>query len=263
MKKTVIRALTHVLAILCITAVFSGCASTIQSESDSLAEAVKDTETVSACLYSEDEDVLILSGGNMLADMIAGDWQKRSGIGDGEKVLSVTVSTQYEVCFFDDGTAMIYYGYCGVFEKDRQYFDVSLDAGLDALLGYVKENGIVIKCNSESFAAAIEKTDKINAFTDDDSSFALSDGKELAALMHGDWEKRSDKGNGKKILTVELPMEYGVSFFDDDTAVIYCTKLNKGRQYFGISLDTGVDSLVKYVKENGTVIEDGDETTAK
>lgn len=258
MKRSSAKIILLLLAVLAVLLVFSGCSSTVQCEKDSLTDAVKraDKFSLSACVYSDGEDILMLPGGDELADFIQGDWKARSGKGDGDKVLSVTVSTQYEVCFFDNGTAMIYYGYCGVFEKDRQYFDVSLNTGLDALVDYVNNTGIVIKYDIKSFTDAVEKTDKASAFTsNDDNAVELTDGKTLAAFMRGDWEKRSDKGTGEKLLSIELPMQYGVSFFDDDTAMIYCNELKKGKQYFDVTLDTDLYSLVEYVEENGTVVD--------
>lgn len=145
MKRLIAKIILLLWAVSAVLLVFSGCSSTVQCEKDSLINAVKEADKVSACIYSDEENTLILKGGNSLSELMQGEWEERNGVGDGEKILSVIVSTQYEVCFFDDGTAMIYYGYCGVFEKDRQYFNVSLDTGLDSLVEYVKENGTVIE----------------------------------------------------------------------------------------------------------------------
>lgn len=128
----------------------SACAATKQCEADSLIDAAADAEEVSACVYDNGEEkILKLEGGNVLAKLFEGEWNKIDGMDGGKKVLSVVVATQYEVCFFDNGTAMIYYGYCGVFEKDRQYYSVSLDTDLDSLVEYVMENGTVVDDEAE------------------------------------------------------------------------------------------------------------------
>ncbi len=138
------------MAVAAMAAVFSSCTSTVQCEPESFLEAVLASEEVGAFIYDNNSDTVKLPDGEELAALMQGSWEKRDGRPDGEKVLSVTADMQYEVCFFDDGTAMIYYGYCGVFEKDRLYYNVTLDTGLDPLVEYVKENGVVIEDDAEA-----------------------------------------------------------------------------------------------------------------
>ena len=72
-----------------------------------------------------------------------GKWEKREGRPDSDKVLTLTVATQHEITYFEDGSVMIYYGYASVFEKDRCYFNVTLDEGIAGLYNWCRDNGTV------------------------------------------------------------------------------------------------------------------------
>lgn len=141
------RIIIFAAALLCAASCFalSGCSASKQCEPDELLDAVEAADKVDACIYDDGDVMLELDAGRELRELMNGDWQKADGRPNGKKVVSVTVATQYEVCFFDDGAAMIYYGYCGVFQKDRQYYKVTLKGELDELVEYIRENGTEIE----------------------------------------------------------------------------------------------------------------------
>lgn len=147
MKRTAAAVLVLLLTVLTFTA----CAARQECEADSALEALGKAEDVTVCVYAdmdsyEDETggdtkkLPVLESGEGVAGLLGGKWEKCSGDSLGNKLLSLTLSTQYEICIFDSGKAMVYYGYCGIFEKDRQYYEVSLDSDIDQVLEYVRDN---------------------------------------------------------------------------------------------------------------------------
>ncbi len=112
-------------------------------------EEEKDINSVTACIYGDGDKYYDVKVTDDFISLFSGDYAGSSFHG-GEKLLSVTVSMQYEICFFEDDCAMIYYGFCGVLEKDRQYFSVKLDGGVDALREYILNNGIISDLSEEN-----------------------------------------------------------------------------------------------------------------
>ncbi len=135
-----------IAALLCIlTALaFSSCALTEESDVDSTLAALKDAKKITAHLYTDEETSYTVKVTEELLSLVEGDWEKAGGQDGGTKVLTLTVGTQHEITFFDNGVAMIYYGYAGVFEKDRRYFSVDLEKEIDNLYNYIEENGKVL-----------------------------------------------------------------------------------------------------------------------
>ena len=147
MKKTAAAVLVLLMTVLTFTA----CAARPECEADAALEALGKAEDVTVCVYAdmdnyEDETggdtkkLPVLESGEEVAGLLGGKWENCSGDSLGNKLLSLTLSTQYEICLFDSGRAMVYYGYCGIFEKDRQYYEVSLDSDIDEVLEYVRDN---------------------------------------------------------------------------------------------------------------------------
>ncbi len=106
-------------------------------------ESLKDEKTVSVHLHKDKKkaktlDLLVT---DELLELFSADWKKASSKGGGNKVITFTIDVQHEVTFFDNGRAMIYYGYCSVLEKDRAYYEITLENGLESLYNYAKENG--------------------------------------------------------------------------------------------------------------------------
>ncbi len=151
-----------VMAVLLATALAS-CAYTPESTPDKIIEVLESKaeetvldegteeeieasikeKTVSVHLYKEKEEkTLELIADDALCALFEGEWKETDSKGEGEKIISFTVDTQHEITFFDNGRAMVYYGFCTIFEKDRRYFEISLDGGVDALYNFAKEHGI-------------------------------------------------------------------------------------------------------------------------
>lgn len=107
-------------------------------------DAVKDADKLLVHFYdSEEETTLEIDSCKELEKLLSGTYENVSGKDGGKKVLTVTVGTQHEITFFDNGRAMIYYGFISVFEKDRYYYEFSLDEGFENLYNWCKENGTV------------------------------------------------------------------------------------------------------------------------
>ena len=157
MKKTIV----FVLAALSAALLLCSCSAKAECKPEAALATLGKAEDVPVCLYSDSAEstaagtsdgassdesgasaLPVVRDGAGLAELLKGEWTECSGTFLGNKKLSITVATQYEICLFDSGKAMIYYGYCGIFEKDRQYYTVSLDSGLDAVLEYVRQNSI-------------------------------------------------------------------------------------------------------------------------
>ncbi len=135
-----------IAALLCTITLFTlcSCALTEESDVDATLAALKDAKEITAHLYTDEETSYTLKVKEELLSLIEGDWKKAGGQDGGTKVLTITVGTQHEITFFDNGVAMIYYGYASVFEKDRRYFNVDLNSDLDNLYNYIEENGKVL-----------------------------------------------------------------------------------------------------------------------
>ncbi len=150
-----------IIAALSAALLLCSCSAKPECRPEAAVAALGEAENVPVCLYSDSAEstaadtsdeassdksgasaLPVIPDGAGLAALLKGEWAECSGTSLGNKKLSITVATQYEICLFDSGKAMIYYGYCGIFEKDRQYYTVSLDSGLDAVLEYVRQNSI-------------------------------------------------------------------------------------------------------------------------
>lgn len=158
MKKITSAILIIVLLISCV--MFTGCNATEQCEYDSFIKAlneIKDAvpeedadeeeiETindVTACIYGDEEHYYSVHVTDEFLSLFDGEFVKADRF-SGNKVLSVTLSMQYEITLFDSGDAMIYYGFCNVFQSDRQYYTFKLTNSVDALRDYITENGTTV-----------------------------------------------------------------------------------------------------------------------
>lgn len=136
------KAVAALLALI-VAAGLWGCAVTEESGYETALKALSEAETVLVHLYCDGEETLELEVTDELSSLIEGKWEKTSGRGGGEKELTITVGTQHEITFFDNGTAMIYYGFTSVIEKDRCYYSVALDGDFEELYDHCQENGTV------------------------------------------------------------------------------------------------------------------------
>ena len=132
-----------IASMICLAAILlASCSGNPKCEFDAVSEALKVSDSVRCYVYSDDESYEI--SGSELSGMIEGTWEASGKPGNFDKILSLTVSTQYEIGFFEGGTAIIYSGYAGVLEKDRQYYTCSLNKSFDEIIGYVKANGFLV-----------------------------------------------------------------------------------------------------------------------
>lgn len=140
-----------IAALLCAITVFALCSCALTEESgiESTLEVLKDAEKITAHVYGDSETSYELEVTDELLALVEGKWEAAGGQGGGTKVLTLTVATQHEITFFDNGVAMVYYGYASVLEKDRRYFTVDLEENLEKLSDYVTENGKVIEDTEE------------------------------------------------------------------------------------------------------------------
>ena len=155
MRKVI--SLILILSLLFSALLLTGCSASEECEYESFKTALSDIRdavpdedmekeeaekinNVTACVYGDDEEYYDVRVTDELVSLFDGEFTKADGF-EGKKVLSVTVSMQYEITFFDSGDAMIYYGFCGVFQSDRQYYKFTLNGGIDALREYILTNG--------------------------------------------------------------------------------------------------------------------------
>ena len=134
-----------VLVSLVLAAGLCSCALTEESSDPALTlSMLAEEETVMVHLYSDKgEETLEVEVTDEFLSLMDGKWEKASGQGGADKVLTVTVGTQHEITYFEGGAAMIYYGFASVFEKDRCYYSVELEGELSKLYDYCAENGTV------------------------------------------------------------------------------------------------------------------------
>ena len=135
-----------IAALLCAITVFALCSCALTEESDieSTLKVLEDAKEISAHVYSDEETSYELKVTDELLSLVEGEWESAGGQDGGKKVITLTVATQHEITFFDNGVAMVYYGYASVLEKDRRYFTVDLEEELSKLCDYVEENGKVL-----------------------------------------------------------------------------------------------------------------------
>lgn len=133
----------HHFGILTLAALlfFSSCAATPETAPASAIENIRESKSVQAYIYETDAWLEFVPD-DVFVSLLDGIWEKKSGSADGEKILSIIVGTQYELCFFSDGTAMIYYGFTGILHRDRQYFTFTPAENTQKMVQYIEENGI-------------------------------------------------------------------------------------------------------------------------
>lgn len=150
-----IRITAFIIAIL-FTFSLCSCSVPEQCNYDNFRESISDVQSVTACIYTESTDDTIndekfdVSVTDEFLSLLDGEFQPADNYSIGNKVLSITVSMQYELCLFDNGYVMIYYGFTGVFQSDREYYKYKLNADKNELLDYIRNNGIIKNMEEES-----------------------------------------------------------------------------------------------------------------
>ena len=155
MRKIISTVLLICLIISC--AAFCGCSASEECEYESLIAALREVRdavpdedmdeeeaeginNITACVYGDEEEYYELKVTDDFIALFDGEFTKSDSY-EGKKILSVTVGMQYEITFFEGSDAMIYYGFCGVFQSDRQYYKYKLTDGVSALREFIISNG--------------------------------------------------------------------------------------------------------------------------
>ncbi|MBE6587489.1 MAG: hypothetical protein E7647_03635 [Ruminococcaceae bacterium] len=253
--------------IICVICIFSlsACALTEESGYEATYEALKEAETVVIHTYEGEEDEsLRVDVTDELLSLFEGKWESADGRGKGNKVVTVTVGTQHEITFFDNGIAMIYYGYANVLEKDRRHYKADLDARCDELVAYAEERGMDLDAASvldRFFVSGNEEEGTVPGEIEasvKDKKLSIETSEELKKYLSGSW-RRTEKGSeSSPAVTLVLDGKYVVSLYEDETAKL--SELDsrgeeKNVSYYNVALDSDLDGLYGYVEENGTAPE--------
>ena len=141
--------------VLCVLLILSGCAPTPQTDSGNTLSTVGTADTLEAYLYDTDK-IMEFAPTEEFCALLSGNWEAAEGRGKGAKVLSLILDTQYEICFFDDDVVMIYYGYAGILERDRQYYTFSSPQNVEKMVNYIKEHGAEIEQDTDGMPLSID-----------------------------------------------------------------------------------------------------------
>ncbi|MBQ4066675.1 MAG: hypothetical protein IJD22_03405 [Clostridia bacterium] len=256
------RKLAAVLLILCMAVTSVGCALTEESGFDYTYNTLKEAESVTVHLYGEDgEEALEVPVRDELTSLFTGEWEHASGQDGGKKTVTVTVQTQHEITFFDNGIAMIYYGYASVAEKDRCYYSVKLDGSVEEICEYAEKHGV------EAHAASVlkmlcgdEDEGKITAEFNGDKkeTFSVAASSELGERLSGSWRATEAEPEGEAMVSLRIENEkYKILLYGGDMAMICeldSSGAERNRSYYSVRLDGPLEELYNYCCENGTVV---------
>lgn len=142
------------LLLLAFVFAFTSCSAGEKCQFDVFAENFRNSEEPTAYVYDEEKlydisdysipqtsavsakPVSVLLSLMPTSEMLV----ETGSLNRSDKLLTVTIDMQYEMTFFENGGVMIYHGVCGVFEKDRQYYEVSSDYDVGLLIDFIKNN---------------------------------------------------------------------------------------------------------------------------
>jgi hypothetical protein len=127
---------------LAVLLLFSSCAATRETEPAAVIEYLQESKEVRAYIYETDASMKLVPDDAFMS-LLDGSWEKKSDGADGEKILSIIAGSQYEICFFSDGTAMIYYGVVDILHRDRQYYTFTPGENPERMVQYIEENGTI------------------------------------------------------------------------------------------------------------------------
>ena len=134
MKKIILFAVAVAMMLSMVS-----CAKNPRCTPDAAKQRMGETEKVVAYVYGDEKSYEIDPA--VLDELLAGEWTE-SGRANGEKkIMSVTIGEQYEICFFENGSAMIYSGLAGILQSDRAYYQVKTEVSLEDMCKAVRENG--------------------------------------------------------------------------------------------------------------------------
>ncbi|GEM_PF-4143299 len=135
------------LVLLLTALLLFGCAAVPQTSPASVTEYMEDEKEIRAYIYESDDTYVFSPAEAFLSLLKGGEWTEKSGRAKGEKLLSIMAEEQYEICFFEDGTAMIYYGYVGLSQRDRRYYTFSPKESIEEMIRYITEHGTIDENN--------------------------------------------------------------------------------------------------------------------
>lgn len=135
-----VKRIIAILLFAVLTVTLCACAVTEESGYEHTFSEISKSEKVNVYTY-KDEGTLEIDKTEELSEKLSGNWEAVSNYKEGKKVLTISLGEHHEVTFFDNGTAVIYYGFATILEKDRCYYNVTLDSGLDDLYNWCVENG--------------------------------------------------------------------------------------------------------------------------
>lgn len=124
---------------LLMCASLCACKANPRCEYEAAIAQLAEAEDVYCYVYSRDKGYEL--DGEALAEMLEGEWTESSRPSEMKKIVSFTISTQYEICIFEGESSIIYCGYAGIFESDRQYYSCKLSTDVSDICSYVAENG--------------------------------------------------------------------------------------------------------------------------
>jgi len=252
------------LAVLCALSLF-GCGVTEETGYDHTLAALKEAEKVTVHLYGKEEESLVVPATDELSSLMAGEWKEAAGQDGGVKLLTVTVGTQHEVTFFDNGRAMIYYGFTSVVERDRRYYEVKLEKSISDIEEYAKKHGIDASCAIilDMFCREEDKDKKISALEisatlckEESVNVSLSSGKGFDELFAGSWRSCEKRDGGALLMSLTVDSKYVLEIYEKSLARI--AEINsqgdeKNSSYYSVTLEEGIDSLYAYCLENAKV----------
>ncbi len=123
--------------IICVS--LCACGANPKCEYEAAFSALNDAEEVYTYIYADEKGYSL--DGEALAEMVSGEWTESARPKNMDKIISFTIGTQYEICIFEGESAIIYCGYAGVFESDRQYYSCKLTDDIKDICEYVRANG--------------------------------------------------------------------------------------------------------------------------
>ena len=124
------------VALAALALCLASCAKNPRCTLDAAKDKIATEESIIAYVYSDEKSYNVTK--EIAEQIILGEWTE-GGTSKGEKVLSITVGLQYEVCLYDDGSAMIYSGLAGITEKDRTFYTVKDGVNLDEICKLIRE----------------------------------------------------------------------------------------------------------------------------
>ena len=247
--------------LLCLL-LLSGCAVTPQTESAGALASAAEAEALEAYLYDTDKTMEFAPEADFCT-LLSGEWTPAASKGKGAKVLSLILDTQYEICFFDDGGAMIYYGYAGILERDRQYYTFSPSENVEKMAEYIKEHGVFTEPADAVGTAA--NAQKLQAHLPDGDLFAeFAPEANFCTLLSGNWTPAAES-SAEKVLSLMIGAHYEICFLADGKAM-FCyncrgfsgddSALDLDWKYFTFSPSENLEKMIEYIKENGARIDE-------